>query len=158
MERNELRPLLRKRFPQERASLLPALHFLQHEFSYLPDWALEMVGWHLHIPASEVYGAATSYSELRLSPPGRRLVRVCSGLSCWSNGGKALLDHLKAQLSLEPGETTSDGEVTLEETSCGFLCPMAPAVEIDGRWWGRVDIGSVNRLIWESARHGTSPA
>jgi NADH-quinone oxidoreductase subunit E len=151
MERNELRPLLRQKFPQERALLLPVLHFLQNEFGYLPDWALEIVGWHLHIPASEVYGAATSYAELRLNPSGRHLVRVCNGLSCWSNGGKELLEHLAAQLWLQPGGTTPDDRVTLEETPCAFLCPMAPAVEIDARWWGRATPDSIASQIRELA-------
>ena len=65
-ERNELRATLRQKFPRNRGQLLPALHFLQHEFGYLPDWAMEVVGWHLGIPSSEVYGAATSYTELRI--------------------------------------------------------------------------------------------
>ena len=65
-DRNTLRSELREKFPRNHGQLLPALHFLQHEFGYLPDWAMEVVGWHLGIPSSEVYGAATSYTELRV--------------------------------------------------------------------------------------------
>ncbi len=137
MERDELRSLLRQKFPPERASLLPALHYLQHELGHLPEWALQLVGWHLRVPASEVYGAATSYTELRLQAPGRHSVRVCAGLSCWHGGGKELLAELSAGLGVAPGVTTPDTRVTLEETPCAFLCPLAPAVEIDGRWQGR---------------------
>jgi NADH:ubiquinone oxidoreductase subunit E len=137
MQRSELRPLLQQKFPRERTYLLPALHFLQHEFGYLPDWALQIVSWHLCIPASEVYGAATSYSELRVQEPGKHTVRVCAGLACWHNGGQQLLEYLAARFGISPGEATSNGNVTLEETPCGFLCPMAPAVGIDGRWQGR---------------------
>ena len=97
-----------------------------------------MVGWHLRIPASEVYGAATSYSELRINTPGRHLVRVCTGLSCWHSGGRQLLEELQARWAVQPGETTSDGGITLEETPCGFLCPMAPAAQVEGIWRGRV--------------------
>ncbi|MFQ6027962.1 MAG: NAD(P)H-dependent oxidoreductase subunit E [Dehalococcoidia bacterium] len=146
MESNELRPLLQQKFPPERNSLLPALHFLQHEFGYLPDWALQIVGWHLRIPASEVYGAATSYSELRVASPGRHVVRVCDGLSCWHGGGRELLAGLIDSLGIQPGETSGDGRVTLETTPCGFLCALAPAVEVDGRWQGRA-AGSEADLI-----------
>ncbi len=68
-DRNTLRSVLREKFPRDHGQLLPALHYLQHEFGYLPDWGMEVVGWHLGIPASEVYGAATSYTELRTTPP-----------------------------------------------------------------------------------------
>ena len=32
---------------------------------------METAGWHLGVPSSEVYGAATSYTELRIEKPGR---------------------------------------------------------------------------------------
>ena len=138
MNRQELRPILRERFPRERAFLLPALHLVQHELGHLPGWALQTVSWHLRVPASEVYGAATSYSELRLQAPGQHRVRLCAGLACWQAGGQRVLEDLSAQLGIGPGETTADGRVTLETAPCGFLCPLAPAAELDGHWLGRV--------------------
>ena len=74
MEREELRPLLRRKFPPHRTYLLPALHFLQEELGHLPEWALQVVAWHLRTPASVVYGAATSYTELRIQAPAPHLV------------------------------------------------------------------------------------
>lgn len=138
MDQSELRAILRQKYPRERTHLLPALHLVQGELGYLPEWALQVVGWHLRVPASEVYGAATSYSELRIISPGRHLVRVCSGLSCWHNGGRQLLEELEGHLAIQPWDTGPDGGITLEETPCGFLCPMAPAVQVDGIWRGRV--------------------
>lgn len=151
MERNQLRPILREKFPPERTYLLPVLHYLQEEFGHLPDWALQTVAWHLRVPASEVYGAATSYTELRIDAPGRHVVRVCNGLSCWSQGGRRLLERLAGESELHPGETSQDGRITLEETPCGFLCPMAPALEVDGQWRGRVATGDVPALLSELA-------
>jgi NADH:ubiquinone oxidoreductase subunit E len=138
-DRNELRNVLREKFPREHGQLLPALHHLQHEFGFLPDWGMEVVSWHLGIPASEVYGAATSYSELRVGEPGDHVVRVCTGLACRVAGGDGVLDTLKACLGVGVGETSSTGSatVTLENTACGFLCGVAPAIQIDGRWHGR---------------------
>jgi NADH:ubiquinone oxidoreductase subunit E len=147
MQRSDLRPILQDKFPRERTYLLPALHYLQHEFGYLPEWALQIVSWHLRIPASEVYGAATSYSELRMEEPGQHVVRVCTGLSCWYGGGKELWESLHKRWGDESGDGDSSKETTLEETPCGFLCPMAPAIEIDGRWHGRVTPESLAHLV-----------
>lgn len=137
MEREELRPLLRRKFPPHRTYLLPALHFLQEELGHLPEWALQVVAWHLRTPASVVYGAATSYTELRIEAPAQHLVRVCSGLSCWHGGGRELLAELSQALGVEAGRTTEDGRVTLEETPCAYRCPLAPLAEVDGAWLGR---------------------
>ena len=103
-----------------------------------------MVGWHLGIPASEVYGAATSYTELRTTPPGSHMIRVCTGLGCRINGAKEILDAAKESFSGDSGE-----EIAIEETACGYLCGMAPALEIDGVWHGRVDAGSVKTRLKE---------
>ena len=150
-DRNSLRAALREKFPRNHGELLPALHYLQHEFGYLPDWAMEVVGWHLGIPASEVYGAATSYTELRVEKPGTNVLRVCTGLSCRVNGAGELLSAVESELGVHPGRTTPDGLITFEETPCGFLCGMAPAVEFGGSWHGRATPDSLKGLIREVA-------
>ncbi len=146
-DRQSLRKALKERFPRDHGQLLPALHFLQHQFGHLPDWGMEVVSWHLGIPASEVYGAATSYTELRIDEPGAHVLRVCTGLACQLQGGRKLLDAIGSELGVVPGQTTADGRITFEETPCGFLCGMAPATEFDGKWLGRMTIESAKRLI-----------
>ena len=141
-DRNALRAALRENFPRDHGQLLPALHYLQHEFGYLPDWGMEVVGWHLGIPSSEVYGAATSYSELRTVQPGTHVVRVCTGLACRLAGALDVLAAAEAKLGVSAGATAPKGASTLEETACGFLCGLAPAVEIDGSWRGRASPGA----------------
>ena len=149
-DQNTLRRELRAKFPRNHGQLLPALHFLQHEFGYLPDWAMEVVGWHLGIPASEVYGAATSYTELRIEDPGDTVVRVCTALSCVVAGSKDILTALESELGA--GDGAEEAVFTLEETPCGFLCGMAPAIEVNGRWHGRLDTKSAIELV-RSAAH-----
>ena len=136
-----LRRTLRDRFPdRNRHNLLPALHLLQHEHGYLSEWALQVVGWHLRVPASEVYGAATSYSELRLDPPIRRSIVVCTGLACWQSGGEEILNAV-----LQHQDTEDTASVTT--TACAFMCGLAPAVRVNGSWRGRVDAGRTASLI-----------
>jgi NADH-quinone oxidoreductase subunit E len=120
---------------------------LQHEFGYLPEWALQVVSWHLRIPASEVYGSATSYRELRIKEPGQHVVRVCTGLACWHGGGKELWEGLRQRWADQSRDGDSSKEITLEDAPCGFLCPLAPAIEIDGRWHGRVTPESLAQLL-----------
>ena len=136
-----LRRVLRDRFPdRNRDNLLPVLHLLQHENGYLPEWALQVVGWHLRVPASEVYGAATSYSELHLDPPKPRSVVVCTGLACWQSGSEALLS---AAVQLPDPEDTA----SVTTTACAFMCGLAPAVRVNGSWRGRVDAERLASLI-----------
>ena len=146
-DKNTLRKLLREQFPRDHGQLLPALHFLSEQFGYLPEWALEVVGWHLGIPASEVYGATTSYAELRLDKPGAHILKLCTGLSCRINGSQQLLDIAESELQAGPGQTTEDDLITVESTPCGYLCSMAPTAEWDGSWIGRATPTSIKELI-----------
>jgi NADH-quinone oxidoreductase subunit F len=153
-------------FPRERTWLLPALHAVQHAERWLSPDALERVAAHLRVPRSEVWGVASHYPELRLSPPGRRLVRVCTGLACLARGARDLLATCERRLGVAPGGSTADGAVTLEELDCAFICASAPVVEIDHVPRGRLTAGDVVALLegpgghagWTAPEGGGAPA
>jgi NADH-quinone oxidoreductase subunit F len=135
------------RFPRERTWLLPALHALQHRDRWLSPEALGAAADHLRVPRSEVYGVATHYPEFRLNRPGRRVVRVCVGLSCRVRGALEVLAACERRLGVAAGATTSDGAVTLERLDCAFDCAVAPVVEVEGQHHGRVEAGTVGALL-----------
>ena len=146
------------RFPRERTWLLPALHALQHRDRWLSPVALEEAADHLRVPRSEVYGVATHYPEFRLTQPGRRVVRVCVGLSCRARGGLDVLAACERRLGIAAGATTPDGAVTLERLDCAFDCAMAPVLEVEGEHRGRVVAGAVDGLLAAPPHPALSPS
>ena len=102
-------------FPRERTYLLPALHEVQDAYGWLPADGLELVGLHLRVPRSEVYGIASSFPDFKFQAP-LQDVRTCTGASCRVLGGPA---H---------AETTAD---------CLFICGVGPATEVGGQLQGR---------------------
>ena len=134
-------------FPRERTWLLPALQALQHRDRWLSPEALAEAADHLRVPRSEVYGVATHYPEFRLSRPGRRVVRVCVGLSCRIRGSQDVLAACERRLGVAAGATTPDGAITLERLDCAFDCAMAPVVEVEGEHHGRVEAGAVDVVL-----------
>ncbi len=134
-------------FPRERTWLLPALQAVQRAERYLSPDALEAVAAHLRVPKSEVWGVASHYPELRLARPGRRLIRVCTGVSCRVRGGRELLAACERRLGVRAGQTTADAAATLEELDCGFACAVAPVVEIDHAYRGRVTPDALDALL-----------
>src|SRR5207249_2472851 len=101
---------------------------------------------------------ASHYPELRLTRPGRRLVRVCTGVSCQVRGGRALLAACEQTLGVRAGQTTADGAVTLEELDCAFACSIAPVVEVDHAYRGRVEPGDLDALLSAPAHAGHGAA
>lgn len=135
-------------FPRRRTYLLPALHEVQAAYGWLPGDALEMVGLHLRVPKSELYGIASSFPDFKLGAPEPLTTRVCTGASCRVLGGP------------EHGEETAD---------CLFICGVGPASEVDGVLIGRggrrsqvpevdaamlVQDGSCSRAVADTARAG----
>jgi NADH-quinone oxidoreductase subunit F len=125
-------------FPRARTWLLPALHAVQHELRWIPSDALREIASHLRVPISEAYGVASHYPEFRLTEPGNRIVRVCTGVSCRIRGGLELQKALDA---------IAESDVTLEPCDCAFNCAVAPVVEVDGTCHGRVSVHGVERLL-----------
>src|SRR5947208_16927771 len=129
------------RFPRERTWLLPALQSAQRADGWLSPETLAAVAAHLRVPQSEVWGIATHYPELRLAKPGRRILRVCTGVACAACGGQELLERCERRLGLRAGETTGDGALTLEAMDCAFACSVAPVGEADHPCRGPVTSG-----------------
>lgn len=146
MTKEDIQKLL-EQFPRERTHLLPALHAVQEELRYLSREALEVVSSYLRVPASEVHGVASAYPELRFNEPGHHILRICTGLSCHVNGGANLLEELRSTLKIEPGQTTAEGHLTLEEVPCLFVCAVGPAVEWDGEFIGRVNANTLKSIL-----------
>ena len=144
-QRNELRVILRERFPRERSQLLPTLHYIQDEHGYLPGWAMEVAGWHLGIPSSEVYGAATSYTELSTSEPASHVIKICTGLGCRWPGSQDLLERTKQEI-----DSAKNGNITIEEVPCGYMCAVAPVVKWDHDWIGRATVEKVKAAAREA--------
>jgi NADH-quinone oxidoreductase subunit E len=123
------------RFEPERTNLLPALHAAHELLGYLPAWAMERVGRRLHIPASEVYGVASGYTEFRFEPPPADLVQVCTGLSCRLAGADRLLTEARA--------AWPDAAETIP---CLFLCSLAPLAITAGRMVGRATVARLREV------------
>jgi NADH:ubiquinone oxidoreductase subunit E len=141
-QRNEFRRELIKLFPRERESLLAALHFIEDKFGYLPDWAMEVLGWHLGKPASEIYGAATSYSELHLFPGDENDVSICTGLSCSENGALEIRELINSSYELK---------YNLKEVPCAFMCAVGPVIKRNGRWIGKLNSSNIKENLNDEA-------
>ena len=135
------------RYPRERTWLLPALRDAQHEDGWLSPDVLDAIAAHLRVPVSEVWGVASHYPELRLARPGKRLVRVCTGVACAALGGLELLTACERKFGLSAGETAADGSTTIEALDCAFACAVAPVIEVDHERRGRVTLDDLDAAL-----------
>ena len=131
----------------EPSSLISVLQDLQAQLHYLPREALERVALSLHIPRSQAYHVATFFKAFSLEPRGQHTVKVCMGTACHVRGAPRILDELCRQLDMAPGETSADGEFTLETVNCVGACAMGPIVTVDEEYFGSVTVEKVTEII-----------
>ena len=134
-------------YPKEKRHSLAILQDLQRRFGYIPREALEAVSAYLGIKLSALYSMATFYRALSLKPKGKHVIRVCDGTACHIRGGPVLLDALKRSLGIKPGETTKDGNFTVETVNCLGACAIAPVMVVDGKYYPKVMPDQVEKLL-----------
>ena len=137
--------------PPERSQLLPALLLAQERAGFVSDQAVVQIAAHVRMTVNEVEGVATAYPELHRHALGRRVIRVCTGLGCWTAGAERIASALEAACGVRLGQTSDDGAITVEETPCCFVCGVAPVIEIDGVLHGRVTPETASSLATGSA-------
>ena len=127
--------------------VMEALQDIQEEFRYLPEDAMQRVSEVLDVPLIEVFRLANFYKSFSLKPRGRHLITVCAGTACHVQGSPRLVEELLAQLDVAAGETTRDGEFTVETVNCVGACALAPVVIIDGQYYDHMTAGKLKELL-----------
>lgn len=127
--------------------VVDVLQDVQREAGYIPEEAVRAVSSGLNVPLIEVYRVARFYKAFSLSPRGRHVITVCLGTACHVRGAPRMLDEVRGQLGIEPGETTEDKMFTLESVNCLGACALGPIVVLDGDYHGHMTPNKLRKLV-----------
>ncbi len=130
-------------------ALISILHFAQEKYGYLSKEIMDHVSCETRIPTAEIFGVATFYSYFRLTPQGKHKLTVCMGTACYIRGAPNLIEAIEGLLDIKPGETTSDGLFTLDQTRCIGACGLAPVMLVDDKVYARVEPHQVKAILDE---------
>ncbi|MGD0659159.1 MAG: NADH-quinone oxidoreductase subunit NuoE [Syntrophorhabdales bacterium] len=131
--------------------LLSMLEKAQGEFGYVPEKFIAETAASLAMTISDVYGVASFYSFLSLQPRGRNIIRVCGNVPCQMKGAHTVVESLRKELGIAPGETTPDGRFSLELTNCIGACDEAPAVLVNDDIHGGLTPEKLSRVLKDYA-------
>ena len=127
--------------------LMVVLNNLQSKIGYLSAPMQEYVAEALSIPVSKVHGVVSFYSFFTTVPRGKHVIKFCIGTACYVGGINQLIDKAKQVIGIEPGQTTSDGMITLEICRCVGACSQAPVVVVDEVINGRVKSSKFEKIV-----------
>ncbi len=130
----DLTPLttqLEKFSTQGQTALIPALHLAQSIYGHLPEPVAAEIGRILKVPLADVNGVIEFYSLFYKEPVGKKIIRVCTDPVCCLAGSEGVMEAVTKKLGIQPGETTADGEFTIEPSSCLGMCEHAPSMLVN---------------------------
>lgn len=111
---------------RKRAAVMPLLHLAQKEYSYITGQAMQDIAEICEISVTEVASVVGFYTLFHSQPGGRIRLQVCTDVACKLRGATEYLNGLCSELGIQPGGTTADGLVTVEEVKCLAACDKAP--------------------------------
>jgi len=130
-------------------NLIMILHQIQNRFSYVPREISFEVAKRLHIPLAKIYEVITFYHYFKLEPPGRNVVSACLGTACYLKGAPRLIEVLKDELGVNPGETTADKQFHVQIVRCVGCCGLAPVVTVGLKVYGKVTPEQIPEILAE---------
>ena len=141
-------PEILKKYPaSERDNLLAILQEIQVQWGFIPESAIVLIGKHLKLPESKIYGIASFYNEFSFKPRGKYHIRICVGTGCHLSGSADLVRAFEKHLGVKCNNTTKDGLFSIETVPCIGACGLSPIVEVNGQYHHGVSISDVSDII-----------
>lgn len=138
-----------KRCHYQQDALIEVLHTAQEAFGFLTDELMTYVARELKLPQSWVYGVATFYHFFSLKPQGEHTCVVCMGTACYVKRSAEIVSVVREKFGIDPGQTTSDGKLSLATARCLGSCGLAPVLVVDNEVLGKETPGSTLKKLKE---------
>ena len=134
-------------YPAQQRYSLAMLQDMQRRFNYIPREGMEALASYLDCPLSALYAMATFYKALSLQPKGRHIIKLCDGTACHIRGAVNLVGGVERLLGIRAGETSADGQFSLELVNCLGSCALAPVLVVDDVYYGKVTLEKLKEII-----------
>ena len=136
-----------KEFRGKRGVLLAVLHRVQEAYGYIPQEAIAPIGRALNLPAPQVWGTLSFYSEFRTQPPPQTEIHLCLGPTCHLRGADHIKRILELRLGIDPKTLRSpSGEFGIHLLQCPGHCHVSPLVYVNEENVSGLQVGDAASL------------
>jgi NADH-quinone oxidoreductase E subunit len=150
--RKDIDAILSK-YPDKRSAILPLLYIAQKEYGYCTDDAIRQVAELVGAEPTHVRSVVGFYTLYYDHPVGQHVVQICDDLPCALRGADQFVEHVCKKLGLDPervrhgGQTTDDGQFTVETVPCIAGCDRAPLAQIDLDYFQNLDEKGFDEIV-----------
>ena len=139
--------IIKKYKKGKREDLIPLLQEIQENNGFLSEEAIVKIGNHLGLSTTKIFGLATFYDQFKFFPIGKIHLRICNGTSCFMNGSQAIIDKIREETGILPGQTTRDGNFSYEVVTCMGGCNNGPVISVNGTFHAHVSPAVIPDMI-----------
>lgn len=115
----------------DRSRLMDVVTKTQRQFGCVCSDAMNCIAQELSIHRVEVESVVSFYAFLSSTPKGKVVIRLCNDVIDKMLGADRVAEVFCQELGIQPGETTPDGQISLEYAPCIGMCDQAPAALIN---------------------------
>lgn len=131
------------------AAGIEALKIVQAHRGWVSDDSLLAIAQYLKMSSAELEGVATFYNLIYRQPVGQYVIHLCDSVSCHLTGYAEVLAAIKAHLSIDYGQTSSDGLFTLLSNACLGGCDKSPVMMIGKEHYQHLTPESAVQILQE---------
>lgn len=129
------------------SAVIQALQDIQNRYGYISKDNLKAAARQCSVPYSYAYSIATFYKAFALEERGRYVIKLCDGTACHLKLSGEILEELRAQLGIGPGDTTEDRLFSIELVNCLGACAMAPVASINDQLYGYLTRTKIREIL-----------
>ncbi len=134
-------------YPKKKSAAMIIMHYIQEQFGYFDDDAIQFVARQLEVEPIDVYGMLSFYPMYSDKPRGRVHIKVCRTLSCALAGSVEFGRELAEKLDCKIGSTSENGVYTIEFVECLGNCAKAVNVQVNDKLFEDVRREDVEKFI-----------
>ncbi len=134
-------------YPVKRAAALPVMRLIQEEYGAISGKAELEIADYFQIPPADVRELMTFYTLFYSKPKGQCHIQICRTLSCALLGAGELIRYMEEKLGIKAGETTKDGQFSLDKAECLGACEIAPMAQINKEYVGPLTKEKLGKIL-----------
>ncbi|MDP8240687.1 MAG: NADH-quinone oxidoreductase subunit NuoF [Candidatus Hatepunaea meridiana] len=147
---------LKPRYETSKAAMMPLLYEVQARDGYISPEAETEIAELLGVSPTEVHESVSFYPLLFEKPVGKYHIQFCHNISCSLVGAEPLIELLRKELGVGPGEVTEDGLFSYQRAECLGCCADAPVMLVNEELFGKLTEEKIRNII-EQLRAGKKP-
>jgi [NiFe] hydrogenase diaphorase moiety large subunit len=140
-------------YSRDRTRMMDIVRDVQSRLDHVPDEAISGIARCVGCPREDVEGVVTFYAFYSQEPRGRIVIRLCDDVLDRLAGYADIRAAFEDELGIALGETTPDGNITLERTGCIGMCDQAPAAMVNDVIVTRLSSDSARQIVHELRAH-----